>query len=291
MRGVDRMRGSRRASGVSNGAILLLTLLVQAPALAALDDLQASEIEGKTDSAGISDPLFGDEPDPLFDDDFDFDEPPGFPDPLEETNRGVLKFNQGVDRFLISPITKVFGFLVPNPVKFALRRFFANLDFPVVFTNDLLQLEWKDATVITGAFIVNTTVGLGGLFEPAKRIGLQRHRSDFGQTLALAEVKSGPYLMLPVVGPTTARDFTGTVVDLFMRPTTYAFGIGSLVYVVGGERFMTLEEAHQGLVELERSAIDFYPVLRSAYYQNRLSEIWNRREGRRPLDEDGKLID
>jgi phospholipid-binding lipoprotein MlaA len=282
------MRGRARTCVVWMLAIAHLLTIAPSAALSAVGDPQAPETTEETPEHTRHDPLF-DEPDPLFDDDFELDEPPGFPDPLEETNRGVLKFNQVIDRAIISPVTKVFGFLVPNPVKFALRRFFANLDYPVVFVNDVLQLEWKDATMITGAFVVNSTVGLAGLFEPARHIGLPRHHSDFGQTLALAEVESGPYLMIPIVGPTTARDFTGTVVDIFMRPTTYAFGLGALLYV-GGERFMTLEEAHEGLVELERSSVDFYPVLRSAYYQNRISEIWNRRDGRRPIGPDGYLV-
>jgi phospholipid-binding lipoprotein MlaA len=135
--------------------------------------------------------------------------------------------------------------------------------------------------VTVGAFAVNTTVGIGGLFEPGRKIGLPRHHSDFGQTLAMAEVPSGPYIVLPVLGPSTVRATTGTAVDFLMRPTTWFLPFATVFYY-SGEGVVTLEEHHASVRELERSAVDFYSVLRSAYYQNRIDEVWGRRENRRP---------
>ena len=223
------------------------------------------------------------EPDPLFDDEFEFDDETGFPDPLEESNRKILKFNQGLDRVLIGPLTQTYAFIFPDPVRLSIRRLFENLNTPVVLANDVLQLEWKDAAVTTSAFVVNSTAGLGGFFEPGEKIGLARHHSDFGQTLALAEVPSGPYLMIPIAGPSNARDATGAVVDVLLRPLTWVFGIGSVALLYGGGQGMVLLDQHRDkLKELEKSSVDFYPVLRSAYYQSRSDRIWGRRQERRP---------
>ena len=229
--------------------------------------------------------FFGDAGDPLFDDDFDLDDEAGFPDPLEEPNRTVLVFNQGLDTFFLGPFTSFFGWVTPEPLKLGLRNFFANLNTPVVLINDMLQLEWKDAVTTTGAFVVNTTVGIVGFFEPAKSIGMPRHESDFGQTLALAQVPSGPYLILPITGPSTARGTVGSVVDFFMRPNTWILPVTNLYYY-SGEGVVTLEKHRKSLKALEESSVDYYSVLRSAYYQTRTDEIWSRRQDRRPSKQD-----
>jgi len=251
----------------------------------------AAAVEQPADSPEVlEDPFFGDAPDPLFDDDAEDDAGSGYPDPLEESNRAVFSFNRGLDSVLLGPITDFFGFVTPDLVKTGLRNFFANLNYPVVFLNDVLQLEWKDAAVGTGAFLVNSTVGVAGLFEPAKHIGLPRHDSDFDQTLALARTPSGPYLVLPIAGPSTARGLMGSVVDFFMQPTNWIFpGVANLYYVGGyhaGGGVVELEAHRDALEELERASVDFYSVLRSAYYQNRRDEIWGRRgDRRRPGDD------
>ncbi|MBW2726733.1 MAG: VacJ family lipoprotein, partial [Deltaproteobacteria bacterium] len=181
---------------------------------------QAEAVESEPNDA-TTESFFADEPDPLFDDDDVFELSRGYPDPLEEPNRAVFGFNRGLDTYLIGPIASFFGYVTPAPLKRGLRNFFANLNAPVVVVNDMLQLEWIDAVVCTSAFVVNTTVGIVGFFEPAKHIGLPRHESDFGQTLALARVPSGPYLILPIAGPSTARGTVGSLVDFFMRPNTW----------------------------------------------------------------------
>lgn len=267
-------------------ALVVLASVGLSAAVAAAE--APSEISQVVDTVDKSEPstepfLARDEPDPLFDDDFDLDATSGDSDPLEEANRVVLSFNQGVDKYFLGPIASFFGYVTPGPVKQGLRNFFDNLNSPVVIINDALQLEWKDAIVATAGFVVNTTVGIGGLFEPAEHIGLPRHVSDFGQTLALARMPSGPYLMIPVAGPSTARGTVGSVVDLMMRPTSWFwFFPVSTLFSTGGEGVVRLEE-HQGEIEeLERSAVDFYAVLRSAYRQTREDQIWRRRQDRRP---------
>jgi phospholipid-binding lipoprotein MlaA len=219
------------------------------------------------------------QPDELFDqvgDDLDT-QGQGFPDPLEPLNRKTLVFNQGVDRFILNPITTVYRFIVPEPGRRAVRRVLANLESPATLVNDVLQLEFKDAGVTTARFLVNSTVGLAGIFDVGNEIGLPPHRSDFGQTLARAGVGSGPFLILPVLGPSTARDGAGTVVDAFLHPTLYVLGpVDQVIYssIHGGSAGIALfDQQADNLQQLEESSVDYYAALRSAYYQNRIAQI------------------
>ena len=223
----------------------------------------------------------------------------GFPDPLEPVNRKVLLFNQQLDRFLLDPITRFYRFIVPDPAKRAVRRAFDNLGATSVMVNDVLQCEWKDAGVTAGRFVLNSTFGMAGFVDVAAEVGLPEHSSDFGQTLALAGVPSGPFLLLPVLGPTNARDGVGYVVDLFFRPTTWLIGPGNLLFlnsevlfgpgeqlvlntIQTGSTGIALREEHsEELRMLRESSVDYYAALRNAYYQNRTAEIWSRREHHR----------
>jgi phospholipid-binding lipoprotein MlaA len=206
-------------------------------------------------------------------------------------NRQTLRFNRGVDRWLLNPIASTYGFLVPGPAKKAVQRFFANLNAPAIMVNDLLQREWSDAGTTVSRFAINTTVGMAGFFDPAAEFGFQGHDSDFGQTLALYGVKSGPFLMLPILGPTCARDGLGGLVDLMFRPTTYLLGpADQLLYttVWGGSSGIVQREANaDALQALEESSIDYYAALRNAYCQNRIAQIWHGREHHRerPIEE------
>ena len=220
-------------------------------------------------------------PDPLFDDDYDALDELEVPDPAEESNRGIFRFNQQVDRFVFDPITRGYRLVVPGPVRTGVRNFFYNLDSPVIFANDLLQLEWEDAGVTLARLVVNSTLGLGGLFDVAGYMGLERHDSDFGQTLALAGAPSGPFVVVPLFGPTTVRDGFGTAVDLGMSPTVHLFGPVILLYYGGGSGLALREEHFDNLKALEKSSLDYYSALRSAWWQQRQSELWDRRQDRR----------
>jgi phospholipid-binding lipoprotein MlaA len=128
-----------------------------------------------------------------------------------------------------------------------------------------------------GAFLVNTTLGVGGLFDVGQWVGLQTQPADFGQTLALAGVGNGPYLMVPILGPSTVRDGMGGLVDLFFHPLTYLIGVAPQLLWRGGvevaEGVSKRAEADAGLKALEESSLDFYSVLRSAYVQTREHSI------------------
>jgi phospholipid-binding lipoprotein MlaA len=228
-------------------------------------------------------------PDPLFaeEDAGEASEPQGFPDPLEGLNRVVFRMNRGVDDYLIDPLTTAYCTVVPGPARRAVRRALANLDAPAVFVNDVLQLAPRDAGTTAARFAVNTTVGVVGLFDVAERMGLEAHSSDFGQTLALYGVPSGAFLVLPVLGPTNVRDGTGFLVDVLFHPMSYILTPGATVVYASiqeGTAGFTARAAHgDELKALEASSMDYYAALRSAFYQNRMAEIYTRREEWRPV--------
>jgi len=226
-------------------------------------------------------------PDPLADQANDAGASTPFPDPLEKLNRLTFRLNLRLDRWVFDPVTRAYAFVVPRPGRLAVRRMLANLNEPVVFVNDLLQLEPGDAAVTLTRFAVNTTVGLVGVFDVAARGRLPGHASDFGQTLALCGVPSGPYLIFPVAGPTTARDGTGYLVDFLFRPYAYFLGPGVLFVATPiheGSVGITLREEHAvELQALEAASMDYYVALRSAYTQDRTARIWARRQNRGPL--------
>jgi phospholipid-binding lipoprotein MlaA len=228
------------------------------------------------------------EPDPLLDED-ESAAPAlsGFPDPLEPFNRATLKLNQGLDVCIFDPLTRAYRFVVPNAARRAVRRMLANLDAPAVAVNDVLQLSPRDAGTMAARFVVNTTVGVVGLFDVAEHLGLEEHSSDFGQTLALYGIPSGPFLVLPVAGPTTVRDGTGYLVDILFHPTSYIFTPAFTVVttgIQGSTAGIVARDVHGDEIRaLQASSLDYYAALRSAFYQHRTAEIWARREEWRPV--------
>jgi phospholipid-binding lipoprotein MlaA len=230
-------------------------------------------------------------PDPLFDDEI-FDEQQDVYDPLEGMNRVFFGFNQYLDSFVWTPITNVYKWMVPEPGRRAVRRAFLNLGSAPIFVNDLLQLRFRDAGETLGRFVLNSTVGMAGFFDAAIEAGWEHHHSDFGQTLAMVGVGKGPYLVLPVLGPTTTRDGFGVIVDRAFEPLTYVFGFGLLgptiqILIGAGNGVATRDVYVESMTALEESSVDFYAALRSVYVQTREAEIWahkNRRDGTPPRD-------
>lgn len=136
-------------------------------------------------------------------------------DPWEGWNRQVFAFNETMDQYALKPVAQAYRNVTPQVVDDAITNFFSNLGEPLVIINDLGQGKWLQALSDTGRFLVNSTVGLLGFFDVARHIGLEKHQEDFGQTLAFWGVESGPYLMLPILGPSTVRDASGFAVDTF----------------------------------------------------------------------------
>jgi len=210
----------------------------------------------------------------------------GFGDPLEDYNRKVFAFNVQLERWLFDPLTRFYARIAPVAVRKMMLRGFDHMRCPSVFVNDLLQREWVDAATTLIRFAVNTPFGAAGLFDTASHIGAPGHVSDFGQTLALYDVPSGPYLIVPVMGPTTPRDLIGSVVDIFFQPTSYLLpGLPQILFFEGTVKtasgFSTREANFEALQALSASSVDYYAALHSAYSQDRLAQIWARREHHR----------
>jgi phospholipid-binding lipoprotein MlaA len=196
-----------------------------------------------------------------------------YPDPLEPGNRLVLHFNDAVDRFVIGPISDVYGFLMPDPAEHAVRRMFRNLSEPISFANHALQFHPHPAGQTLVRFCVNSTVGLAGAFDVAEKIGLPEQRTDFGGTLYRYGAPSGPYLVVPVFGPTTVRDTLGDVIDSSVTPTRFFLSSTILLVLQTGNGITERHEYAEALDALRDSAVDYYAALRSAYYFNRESEL------------------
>jgi phospholipid-binding lipoprotein MlaA len=205
------------------------------------------------------------------------DRPTSFPDPFESVNRRTLRFNQTLDRWVVEPVADAYGATVPDLAKKSVRDFLANLESPAILVNDLLQGEMQNAAVTVGRFAVNTLIGCAGFFDPATSLGLERHSADFGQTLArTGGIGSGPYLVVPLLGPTTVRDGLGTIVDIALQPAIYLLGPAPLVVasVQEGTLGLTMREKHgEDLKRLEQASLDYYAALRSAYYQDRMAKL------------------
>ena len=198
---------------------------------------------------------------------------PSVNDPWERANRGIFGFNEDLDRWFLEPVATGWDFVMPDPVESALKRFFQNLGFPVVFVNDLLQGKPVAAAQDVGRFLLNSTAGVGGLFDPAAEAGLPEHDEDFGQTLGVWGVPPGPYLVLPLLGPSSPRDTGGLVVDAAAR--TYPFflpwfvNFTSTAVNVVNRRALLLETIR----EERKSAFDFYVAVRNAYVQRRENQV------------------
>ncbi len=139
-------------------------------------------------------------------------------DPAEPTNRFIFDFNQGLDKIIIKPLTSFYRGIFPDPLREGVHNFLNNLKTPVVLTNDILQGEPERAGDTVMRFLINSTVGIGGLRDQASDWGYDAHEEDFGQTLAVWGVGEGPYIMLPLFGPSNPRDAIGKVVDYFLDP-------------------------------------------------------------------------
>jgi phospholipid-binding lipoprotein MlaA len=134
-------------------------------------------------------------------------------DPFEGLNRSLYRFNARVDDYLLNPAVNAYHFVVPRPLRAGIRNFFINLGGLRVLVNEILQVRPRAAVETTGRLLVNTTIGIGGLLDPATALGIPLHDEDFGQTLGRYGVPRGPYLVLPVLGPSTLRDAPGRAVD------------------------------------------------------------------------------
>lgn len=201
-------------------------------------------------------------------------------DRLEPLNRAMFGVDQALDAAIIRPVTWTYRKVTPDFAQRGVTNFLRNLRTPITFANNLLQGEVKRAGTSLGRFLINTTVGIGGLADVAADRGLPYHYEDFGQTLAVWGVKEPTYLYVPILGPTGLRDGFGLVVDNFsFDPVTwysYADNPQWHNWVYFGALLIDLKAGTMEVTdELKKSSIDYYAALRSAYQQNRAKEIRN----------------
>jgi phospholipid-binding lipoprotein MlaA len=201
-------------------------------------------------------------------------------DPIEPLNRGVFKFNRTADKFVLRPIAKGYQAITPSPIRRGVGNFFYNLAMPIVFVGDLLQAKPQAAGQDVVRFLVNSTAGIGGLFDVASRLDIDKNREDFGQTMAVWGVGSGPYVMVPFLGPYSLRDGVGAVLDFPFDPL-YHYENSSVRDKVWIFKQIDLREGLIGADAALDNALDPYLALRDAYYQNRLGLI---HDGDPPLD-------
>lgn len=194
-------------------------------------------------------------------------------DPFESTNRAIFAFNDVMDDAFIHPIALGYRQAVPEPARNGLRNFLRNLKSPVRFLNQLLQGDLDGAGDEFVRTAINTTVGVGGLFDVAGYEGLKYEEEDFGQTLAVWGVGHGPYLVLPLLGPSSLRDYSGYIVDAYADPLRwYAHNVDEeeWYYARLGAGYLDLRESLLDvLMDLESSSIDYYAAVRSTYLQRR----------------------
>src|SRR6187551_1627211 len=182
-------------------------------------------------------------------------------DPNEHANRQVLAMNQEMLRPVAETVQKV----VPKPVHDRLHDFNSNLKEPRIFVNNLLQGRLDAAGKTAGRFAMNTTFGLGGLFDIASREGIPQQTGDFGQTLFVWGVSEGPYVVRPYLGPSTLRDAVGSAVDIVGNPLGWV--IGTQLWVTVGSTTLDAVDRLGQLKAAEDASIDFYSFVRSSYYQ------------------------
>lgn len=200
-------------------------------------------------------------------------------DPFENLNRKVYGFNEGVDKAIVGPAARAYNDYVPKDARNGLGNFLSNTNSPVVFVNDVLQAKPQRAAETLSRFIINSTIGLGGLFDVAGKSDLEGHTEDFGQTLGHWGVPMGPYFMTPLLGPSNLRDTVGGVIDRAFTPLTWIeFGLSSNVdlYISGGLTAATAIDTRAGLepaFENLRSQPEPYIALRRAYANQRRSAV------------------
>lgn len=201
-------------------------------------------------------------------------------DPAEPFNRRMYGVHDAIDRNVLRPVAVGYRQVVPGPVRLGVRNVLGNLRSPVILLNDMLQGNPQRAGDTLGRFVVNSTVGLGGIFDVAgNQLGVRGHTEDFGQTLATWGVGEGPYVFVPVLGPSNPRDLAGFGVDIATNPFTWLGqgpAVDALSYSRAGATVVdTREDLIEVLDDVNRSSLDPYATLRSGYRQRRNAEIGN----------------
>ena len=218
-----------------------------------------------------------------FEEEFSREETSNAIDPLSGYNRIMTSFNDKVMIYLINPIAEAYAFIFPQPARIGVSNAIDNIQFPIRFANNLLQLKFENSAEELERFIVNSTIGLGGLMDPAKdHMNIPAHDEDFGQTLGHYGVGSGFHIVLPFIGPSNVRDLLGLTADAYISPIVYTKDLekykipnttGQTIGIFTVD-FINKTSLHPGEYEsFKKDAIDLYPFLRDTYEQKRNSDI------------------
>ena len=199
-------------------------------------------------------------------------------DPWEGYNRAIFSFNERLDKHLLQHVSDGYGFITPSLFREGVTNFFENLSYPKFLVSDLVQLKFLQSLEHTGRFLINSTIGVAGIFDVAQYVGLPEHYEDFGLALAHHNVGPGPYWVIPFLGPSNLRDVMGRTVDTFLNPLYYLssfneiddddallIGFGATALELINQRYSLDEAIKSG----KDSSLDYYLFVQSSYYQYR----------------------
>jgi phospholipid-binding lipoprotein MlaA len=197
-------------------------------------------------------------------------------DPLEGYNRAMYSFNDTLDRFIVKPVAKGYDAVLPDPISQGITNFFSNLNEIRTIVNDLLQFKFAQAADDTGRFLLNSTVGVAGIFDVAGHAGHEKNNEDFGQTLGVWGVGPGPYFVMPIFGPSTIRDGVGSFVDFNTTdPIAYIDHVPTRNQLYGLKFVNTRANLLSVEKVLDEAALDEYSYVRDAYLQRRLDLVYD----------------
>ncbi len=209
--------------------------------------------------------------------------PPSDPwDPLEPVNRFNYKVNDKADTYILRPVAKGYDTVVPDPVQASVSNFFDNAGQPITMANSLLQLKWGKFNQSLGRFMINTTAGVGGLFDVATNLNVPHPNEDLGQTLGFWGLGAGPYLYLPLLGPSSGRELVGSLGDQFANPINYLNEFDEIdddypwvPWVLRGVQGINLRASLLGFDQTLAQQFDPYAFVRSYYLENRLKKVYD----------------
>ena len=225
---------------------------------------QALPVAKKVDTVAPAEPADATEP---------VEEVEEFADPYERVNRNVYALNETVDKAAVKPLARAYQKVVPKGPRLCVSNMFSNLGEPYTAVNNLLQGKPKAMFQDIGRLLINSTLGIGGCIDVASQWGIPKHREDFGQTLAVWGVPSGPYVVLPVLGPSTVRDALSKPVDFLANPVGYITNVPLRNSLQGYKILDTRTNLLETTDTLEQSALDPYVMARDAWMQRRLAQI------------------
>ena len=194
---------------------------------------------------------------------------------FEKTSRAIFNFNEAVDNAILEPVARGYNKL-PEPIKIGTSNFTSNISTLLSIPNNLLQGDFKQLAHSAGSFVINTSVGILGFLNPAEKMGLKNHKEDVGQTLGTYGIGSGCYFVLPILGPTTARDSLGLIADTFIDPFAHVTIRKNELFGVKGTSAVDFRSDNlKNFESLEKNSIDLYSSVKSVYLQDRENKISN----------------